>query len=125
MAGPQFDLSGLQSGAERREAGFLLANNLVAKVVLDTSRNFVMVESTTDDLTANRTAALAKSVNDKNLQDSAGGYIFKDGKLYYRTSSLFVKGEFPEAVIRQMLELHQDNKIKTNLEHIKRESERS
>jgi hypothetical protein len=82
-----------------------------------------MVESTAEELRADRTTKLAKVVNEKNLTDSAGGYIYKDGKLHYRTSTLFAKGEFPEEVIKQMLALHQAREVRANLEQIRQESQ--
>jgi len=119
-----YNLSPLQSGSEdRREMTVDLENQLTAKITVDTVKNFVMVESTSHTLTTARTAKLAKVVNDKNLTDSAGGYIYKEGKLHYRTSTLFAKGEFPEEVIRQMIGLHQAREVRANLEGIKRDAE--
>lgn len=119
-----YDLTPLTSGSEdRREMSIPLDNQLTAKITIDTVKSFVMIESTGDSLTVSRTPKLARIVNDKNLTDSAGGYIYKEGKLHYRTSTLFAKGEFPEEVIRQMLALHQVREVRDNLEAIKRESE--
>ena len=125
MVEPQtYDFAPLMSGqGDRRDVSFPLNNGLIAKITLDTGKNFVMVESTAEDLTTLRNPKLAKVVNDKNLTDSAGGYIYKEGKLHYRTSTLFVKGEFPEEVIRQMLGLHQASEVRANLESIKRDSQ--
>ena len=104
---------------------FPLSNQLTATVTVDMVKSFAMVESTAAGLTASRTNKLAKVVNEKNLTDPAGGYIYKDNQLHYRTSTLFAKGEFPEEVIRQMLALHQSREVRANLEQIKQESQQS
>ena len=127
MVEPQsFDLRSLRSDTrDRREAMFPLSNQLTATVTVDMVKSFAMVESTAAGLTASRTNKLAKVVNEKNLTDPAGGYIYKDNQLHYRTSTLFAKGEFPEEVIRQMLALHQSREVRANLEQIKQESQQS
>lgn len=125
MVEPQsFDLRVLRSDSlDRREAKFLLSNRLTATVTVDMVKSFAMVESTAEELTAARTAKLAKVVNEKNLTDSAGGYIYKDNQLHYRTSTLYFKGDFPEVVIQQMLALHDTREVRANLEQIKQESQ--
>lgn len=91
---------------------------LQTKVKIDFPKNVVVVESTKPELAVERTPALAKVVNEANLQDSAGGYVYKDGKLVYRTSSIYAKGEFPEIIISQMLQIHNDPTIAAKLAEI-------
>lgn len=109
---------------ERAEREMRLGSGLSTKVTLDTPKSVVIVESG-GNFRVQSSSILARKVNDANLADSAGGYIYKDGTLIYRTSSLYSKSEFPAKIISQMLQIHCDAGIRCKLEDIVRECQGS